>query len=160
MATFVPVKTAATSHVAKRNARLARERFERAKNNNLTGAAFYAAVLGLQARDGAESTRGLIGWTLIANGVGTYDVADLADACACDEAQVRAAVSSYLVPRAFESQPFFPYTFAYSRRDKQVTVSRTQGAREAVSAMLAPPARKARKVAEALALPAPEGDAA
>jgi hypothetical protein len=160
MATFVAQKTAASAHVAKRNARLARERFERAKNNNLTGATFFAAVLGLQARDGAESVRGLIGWTLLANGVGTYEVADLALACDCEEGQVRAAVSSYLSPRAIESQPFFPFAFDYSRKDKQVTVRRVAGASEAAKARLAPPARKARKVADALALPAPDADVA
>ena len=73
---------------------------------------------------------------------------------------MRAAVSSYLQPRAYECQPIFPFSIVYSRRDKQVTVARVAGANEAAKAMLAPPQRKARKVAEALALPAPEGDAA
>jgi hypothetical protein len=158
---FVRTKTAATTVVAKRNFRLARERFERGREFGMTGVTLHCYVLGLQNKEGVESARALIAFSLLTSGIGTYNIADVAAVTGLTEAAVRTALTAYLVPRAFECQPFFPFAFAYNKRDAQVSVVAAQGAKDAATALLAPKERKARKAIEAPSLPAlPAPDAA
>jgi hypothetical protein len=164
--TFVRVPTLATKDVAKRNFRLAKERYERGKEMLLSGVALHCYVIGLQGKDGAESNRSLIVYSLLVSGIGSYALSDIArvtdlrhkDGSALTQdgkiAAIRTALQSYIVPRAFESQPFFPYTFEYNRRDATVRVLSCEGAKDAREALLAPKTRKERD-ATIPALPSP-----
>lgn len=165
MVDFVRTKTFATREVATRNLRLAGERAARGKEMGLTGEILAGYILGLRVKDETMSLRAYIAWSILAAGVGTYTLEDIRenanasgvyDKGEVSIAQVRAAVTSYLVPRAFESQPYFAYSFAYDRGEGTVTLSRLVGAKAALEAGKA---RKPRKVAEVkaelAALPAP-----
>jgi hypothetical protein len=156
---FTRTKTAATTTVAKRNLRLAKDRFERARAFGYTGVMLHCYVLGLQNKEGNESARALIAYSLLTSGIGTYNISDIAALTQLSEGAVRTALTAYLVPRAFETQPYFPFSFVYNKREAQVSVVAVTGARDAVAALQAP--RKARKaIAEATpsvpALPAPD----
>jgi hypothetical protein len=161
MVEFVRVKTLASKELAKRNLRKAEERYNRAKAAGLSGAALYGATLGLQLKEGAESDRGNIAWSVLVSGCGTYELSDIADVTGLEVSQVRAAFSNYLVPRAYESQPFFPYSFEYNRKAGTIRMVVAQGAKAALAEALAPRKAATRKqVAIAVAEGTEGGEAA
>lgn len=182
MSTFVKnYTTSAPRKLVRKNETLARVRLEKHKEGKKGPegrAELFARVLGLQIADGRESRRGLVGYTLLLNGPGTYAIEEIAAAVRsyakdngcktvcreCTAHDVVVDVQQHISPRAIETQPFFPYFVDLYREEGMVTVRNCEGAKQAALAALAPPAsRKVKTIGEAqvaLALPAPEPDKA
>jgi hypothetical protein len=171
---FIRTRTICTPATFRKNNERARDAYV-AYRADKTGTAqeralsFALAALNVQRREGTESRRGLVAFGVLANGPGTYSIAEIAKTVSAtlgetvSAGQVRADISAHLSPRAFEAQPFFPFSIVLAgRKSDDVIVSHCPGAREAAEALIAPRERKAKKekVAELPALPAPSTDVA
>jgi len=134
MPTFERTKTHCPTSLAARNLSLARKRYLRAKDAELKGADFYCEVLGLQYKH-EPSARAAIVYTVLENGLGRYNVEDIAAACEVENKIVVTAMRNFLIPRAFECAPFCDRQFALE--EGQIVASAVPGAKEAVRAYLA-----------------------